>query len=60
VTSENTATTNQLLSAKMVDGEFMRQATQSFELSGFLPGERLRIVFDGIELEVQESEVNNA
>jgi hypothetical protein len=60
VTNTATETANQLLSTKIIDGEFMRPATQSFELSGFLPGERLRIVFDGIELEVQESEVNNA
>jgi hypothetical protein len=33
----------------------MRPATQSFELSGFLPGEKLKIVFDGIELEVQDN-----
>jgi hypothetical protein len=33
---------------------------QSFELSGFLPGEKLKIVFDGIELEpVVPPEVQN-
>jgi DNA invertase Pin-like site-specific DNA recombinase len=42
--NESTSTTNQLLSTKTVEGEFMRPATQSFELSGFLPGEKLKIV----------------
>jgi hypothetical protein len=60
VTSESSSTTNQLLATRIVDGEFMRPATQSFELSGFLPGEKLKIVFDGIEVEVQETEVSNA
>jgi hypothetical protein len=55
VVNTTTETTNQLLSTRVVEGEFMRPATQSFTLSGFLPGERLRLVFDGVELEIQEA-----
>jgi hypothetical protein len=54
VTNTATETANQLLATRTVEGEFMRPATQSFELQGFMPGEGLRIVFDGIELEVEE------
>jgi hypothetical protein len=56
VVTETSLTTNQLLSTKIVDGEFMRPATQTFELSGFLPGEKLTLVFDGIELEVHDGD----
>ena len=61
VVNSTTETTNQLLSTRLVEGEFMRPATQSFRLAGFLPGEHLRLVFDGIELELEPtSEVSDA
>lgn len=43
--------TNELLSSTSREAAFMRQATQTFELDGFTPGEQLRLVFDGINVE---------
>jgi hypothetical protein len=43
--------TNELLSSTSREAAFMRQATQTFELDGFAPGEQLRLVFDGINVE---------
>lgn len=46
-----TAARNELLSTTSQQVEFMRQSTQSFEIDGFAPGERLeRVVFDGVEI----------
>ena len=63
VVSRNTATvydtktslTNEILSKKTKEGEFMRAATQSFNLSGFKPKEKLKLVFDGINVEVNQA-----
>ncbi len=47
---------NELLSSTLVDAEFMWQITQSFEMEGFDPGEKLEtLVFDGIEIEPLEA-----
>lgn len=43
--------TSELLSSTSREAAFMRQATQTFELDGFAPGEQLRLVFDGINVE---------
>ena len=43
--------TTELLSSTSREAAFMRQATQTFELDGFAPGEQLRLVFDGINVE---------
>jgi len=42
---------SELLSSSTRESSFMRQATQRFDLEGFTPGEQLRLVFDGIEVE---------
>ena len=46
--STSTSTNNELLSSKIIEGEFMRQAKQTFNLKGFQPKENLTIIFDGI------------
>jgi hypothetical protein len=43
--------TTELLSSTSREAAFMRQATQTFDLDGFAPGEQLRLVFDGINVE---------
>jgi hypothetical protein len=43
--------TSELLSSSTREATFMRQATQNFDLEGFMPNEQLRMVFDGITIE---------
>jgi hypothetical protein len=47
--------TNEVLSSKTIEGEFMRSTQQSFNLQGFQPNETLTIKFDGIETEVSNA-----
>jgi hypothetical protein len=45
-----TSQTSELLTSTTRDATFMRQATQTFEVNGFMPGECLNLIFDGINI----------
>ena len=42
---------NELLNSNTREASFMRPITQRFTVRGFAPGETLRMVFDGIDIE---------
>ena len=46
----SSTTRDEFLGTKVIEGDFMRTATQSFTVSGFKPKEKLKLVFDGIEV----------
>ena len=45
---------NEVLSSNEREAEFMRQATQEFTVEGFESGEKLQMVFDGINIEPEK------
>ncbi len=52
-TSDDSQTT-ELLSSTIKETEFMREATQEFEIEGFSPNEKLKeLKFDGINIQPQ-------
>lgn len=53
VYSTSSSTTTEVLSSNTTEGEFMRPTKQGFSLKGFQPKEKLTVIFDGLETEVE-------